>query len=374
MNNTCDYIDLAVSGVRSLRPYQPGKPEDELAREYGVSDIVKLASNENPLGPPPAAVTAVRDSLQGLARYPDGGGYQLRQVLAERLAVSADTITLGNGSNDVLELLARAYLNEQTEAVFSEHAFAVYYLATQAVGAIQRIAAAQGDNQTMAYGHDLAAFSALLSDRTRIVLIANPNNPTGTWLSSDALQAFIAAVPADVLVVVDEAYFEYVDAPDYASALPLLARYDNLVVTRTFSKAYGLAGLRVGYCVSNPQVADVLNRVRQPFNVNLPALAGAVAALDDTDYLARSLTLNTAGLEQLRQGFDRLGLRYLASQANFLCVDVGRRGDQVFQALLPKGIIVRPVGNYGLPNFIRVSVGLEHENTRFLTALEQVLQ
>lgn len=365
---SADVIDLAAPGVRALRPYEPGKPIEELEREYGVRGAVKLASNENPLGPSPRALAAARRALGGIARYPDGNGFALKRALAERLGVPSECITLGNGSNDVLELAARAFATPENEIVYSGHAFAVYPIVTRAVGARPVVAPARD------FGHDLEAMRSAVSERTRLVFIANPNNPTGTWLAAEALEAFVQAMPAHVLVVIDEAYHEYVSAPGYASLLPRLHRYPNLIVTRTFSKVYGLAGLRVGYGVSSPAVADVLNRVRQPFNVNSVALAAAFAALDDHAHVERSVRLNEQGRRQLADGFAALGLRQLPSVANFVCVDLGRPAALVYERLLREGVIVRPVASYGMPNHLRVTVGLPEENERFLKALETVVQ
>ncbi|MDS4021566.1 MAG: histidinol-phosphate transaminase [Candidatus Competibacter sp.] len=372
---TCDFLSLAAPGVRTLQPYQPGKPESELRREYGLSDIVKLASNENPLGPSPRALTAIRDALSGLARYPDGNGFELKSALSAKLGVSMAMLTLGNGSNDVLELAARAFLTAEHEAVFSEHAFAVYPIVTQAIGATARVAKANPPHHAMPYGHDPAAMLALIEDRTRVVFVANPNNPTGTWLKTAELESFLEAVPEQVIVVVDEAYGEYVDADaDCPNALRWLDRFPNLIVTRTFSKAYGLAGLRVGYAVSHPQVADLLNRVREPFNVNSLALVAAAAALDDVTHLERSRAVNRAGMKQLRNACRQVGLSWLPSAGNFLCVDVGRPGREVFLELLKRGVIARPVDNYGLPNFLRISIGTDAENARLIEALNDVLK
>lgn len=372
---TCDFLSLAAPGVRTLQPYQPGKPESELRREYGLSDIVKLASNENPLGPSPRALAAVREALPDLARYPDGNGFELKTALSAKLGVSMATLTLGNGSNDVLELAARAFLTPEHEAIFSEHAFAVYPIVTQAIGATARVAKANPPDHLMPYGHSLAAMLALINDRTRLVFIANPNNPTGTWLKTAELEAFLSAVPETVIVVVDEAYGEYVEAEaDCPDALRWLDRFPNLIVTRTFSKVYGLAGLRVGYAVSHPQVADLLNRVREPFNVNSLALVAAAAALDDAEHLERSRAVNRAGMRQLQDACRRLSLNWLPSVGNFLCVDVDRPGRGVFLELLKRGVIVRPVDNYGLPRFLRISIGTEAENARLIEALNDVLK
>jgi histidinol-phosphate aminotransferase len=364
---TCDFFSLATPGVRALDPYQPGKPIEELAREYGLTDIIKLASNENPLGPSPLAIKALQGLESSLHRYPDGGGFVLKKALAERLGVAMEQITLGNGSNDVLELAARAFATPETEVIFSEHAFAVYPIVTQAVGAKAVVTPAKD------WGHDPIAMAQAVTDRTRLIFIANPNNPTGTWVDAQALRQFLKAIPPHVLVVVDEAYFEYVDAPDYPDCLTWLGQFPNLIVTRTFSKIYGLAGLRVGYAVSHPDVANLLNRVRQPFNVNSLALSAATAALNDEAHVIRSRAVNRASLEQLSHGLTELGLRFIPSVGNFITVEFDRPGVEIYQALLRQGVIVRPVANYGMPNHLRVTVGLEEENTRFLKSLAQVV-
>jgi len=362
------YLPLTAPGLPGLTPYAPGKPVSELERELGISDSVKLASNENPLGPGSAARKAAVAALADLGRYPDGGGFELRRVLAERHGVDPAAITLGNGSNDVLDLVARTFLQPGTESVFSEHAFAVYPISTQAVGATARVASAQD------YGHDLEAMAALINERTRVVWIANPNNPTGTWLAADPLHSFLSALPESCVVVVDEAYVDYVNAPEYPDASAWLREIPNLIVTRTFSKVHGLAALRVGYGISDPRIADLLNRVRQPFNVNSPAQAAAVAALGDREHVRASVALNDAGLVQLTAGFEHLGLAWIPSVCNFVTVDLGRPSGAVDRGLLRAGCIARPVANYGLTNHLRVSVGLEPENARLLAALEQVLR
>ena len=366
---SCDFLALAVPGVQKLSPYVPGKPVDELARELELdpAGIVKLASNENPLGPSPRALDAIRAELAQLTRYPDGNGVELKQKLATRCGVTPAQVTLGNGSNDILDLVARAWLAPGCNAVFSQYAFAVYPIATQAVGAQGKVVPAK------AHGHDLEAMLAAIDANTRVVFIANPNNPTGTWFGPDALESFLARVPENVLVVLDEAYIEYAEGDELPDGLDYLARYPNLLVSRTFSKAYGLAALRVGYALSSPQVADVLNRVRAPFNVNSLALSAACAALDDADYLAASRRTNDAGMAQLETGFRKLGLQWIASKGNFIAVDFGRDAAPINQALLQAGVIVRPVAGYGMPTFLRVSIGTEQENARFLDVLGQVL-
>ena len=363
-----DFLALAQPGVQQLSPYVPGKPVDELARELDLdpASIVKLASNENPLGPSPKALEAIRSELAELTRYPDGNGFALKSRLAARCGVQLSQVTLGNGSNDILDLVARAYLAPGLNAVFSQYAFAVYPIATQAVGAQGKVVPAKD------YGHDLEAMLAAIDANTRVVFIANPNNPTGTWFGPDALERFLARVPQNVLVVLDEAYIEYAAGDDLPDGLSYLASTPNLLVSRTFSKAYGLAALRVGYGVCSAVIADVLNRVRQPFNVNSLALAAACAALADSDYLAASRRMNDAGMAQLEAGFTELGLRWIASKGNFIAFDLGREAMPIFQALLREGVIVRPVANYGMPTYLRVSIGLPAENARFLTALAKV--
>ncbi|WP_305907515.1 histidinol-phosphate transaminase [Methylomarinum sp. Ch1-1] len=358
---------LAVPGVQKLVPYVPGKPIEELERELGLSDIVKLASNENPLGANPRVAAAIQAALPELPRYPDGNGFKLKTALAEKLAVSTEQLTLGNGSNEILELIARTFLTPELEVVFSQHAFAVYPLVTQAVGAKARVVAAKD------YGHDLTAMLAQVNDRTRLVFIANPNNPTGTLLSKEALEAFIKALPASVICVLDEAYYEYVDPQSRADALTWLAKYPNLIITRTFSKAYGLAGLRVGYSVSSAEMADLLNRVRQPFNNNMLALVAAETALADSEYLGRAIAANNAGMQQLTEAFRTLGLAWIPSAGNFVSVDLRREGEPIYQALLRKGVIVRPVANYEMPKHLRVSIGTEKENQLFIKALSEIL-
>lgn len=369
-----DCHDLCVPGVRALQPYQPGKPVSELEREFGVENVIKLASNENPLGPSLHAIAAATEATRDLGRYPDGGGFLLRQALAERHELDPACITLGNGSNDVLDMIARVFLMPGVEAVFSEYAFAVYPIAVQAVGATARVATACNGTDGPLLGHNLVAMSELINDQTRVVFIANPNNPTGTWLQADTLKSFISRLPAHVVVVVDEAYFEYVDKPGYPDASQWLDDFPNLVVTRTFSKAYGLAGLRVGYSLSQPEVADLLNRVRQPFNVNSIAQAAALAALGDTEHLAQSVQLNREGIQQLVSGFEQQGFSFIESAGNFVTVDTGRDAAAVYEAMLRDGVIVRPVANYGLPGHLRISVGLPDENERLLKIFGKVLE
>ncbi len=369
----CDLMELAAPGVRQLHPYLPGKPISELERECGVSNIIKLASNENPLGPSPLALEAMRGELDELALYPDGGGFALKRALAQYHHLAPQRITLGNGSNDVLVLMAEAFLTPGLEAVYSQYCFAVYPIAVEATGATARIAPALPLCAQQPLGHDLGAMNALVGADTRIVFIANPNNPTGTWLESEALHAFIAALPSHVLVVVDEAYHEYSQSMGVPDASAWLDEFPNLVVTRTFSKAYGLAGIRVGYSLSSVDIAGILNRIRQPFNVNSLALAGAEAALADQKFIKTSVALNTAGVSQLQSGLQALGIGSIPSAANFLLADMGRPAGPLDEALLRRGIIVRLVGNYGLSQHLRITVGTSEQNQAFLRAVRELV-
>ena len=369
--NAADGVD-ALAWVRAIAPYQGGKPIEETARELGLdpAQIVKLASNENPLGMAPAAIEAIaalaRRPAADLGRYPDSNGFALKAALAARLDVPLDWLALGNGSNDILELCAAATLAPGRSGVFAQYAFAVYPLAVQARGARTIVVPARD------YGHDLDAMAAAIAPDTRLVFIANPNNPTGTYLSPDSIERFLARVPGRVLVVLDEAYNEYLVPEKRADTVAWVRRHPNLVLSRTFSKIYGLAALRIGYALAQPAVIDLLNRVRHPFNVDSFAQAAALAALDDRAFLQRSYTLNRAGLDQLAAGCRRLGLTWVPSDANFLLVRVGD-GGRIYQEMLRRGVIVRPVANYGLPEWLRITVGLEHENTRALEALAAAL-
>ncbi|WP_354624392.1 histidinol-phosphate transaminase [Psychromonas sp. MME2] len=365
---SCDFLNIANTGVQKLHPYQAGKPIEELERELGISNIVKLASNENPLGLSPMVKAALVKELEQLTRYPDANGYYLKAALAEKYAVDIKQITLGNGSNDLLELVARAFVDNSNEVIFAEHAFVVYPIVTQAIGAQAVVVAAKN------YGHDLTAMAAAVTDKTALIFIANPNNPTGTFLQQDEIVAFLKKVPEHVIVVLDEAYFEYAPASLRGNAIAWINEFPNLVVSRTFSKAYGLAGLRVGYTISNPQVADILNRVRQPFNCNSLALKAAETVLQDEQYLANGVALNAQGMADLTAFFEGHKLDYIPSMGNFITVNVGKSGDEVYQDLLREGVIVRPITGYGLANHLRISIGTQTENQRFKDALIKVLE
>jgi len=358
----------ALDYVRAIAPYQGGKSIEELAREHGIApeQIVKLASNENPLGMPASARDAMVAAMGEIGRYPDSNGFALKAALSSRFAVAADWITLGNGSNDILELAAAAMLSPGRSCVYSQYSFAVYALATQARGARAIVVPAR------AFGHDLDAMLAAIAPDTRLIYIANPNNPTGTFIESDRISAFLSRVPHDVVVVLDEAYNEYLPLEDRFDSTAWVRRYPNLLVSRTFSKAYGLAGLRVGYGIAQPQLTDLLNRVRQPFNVNVAAQAAAVAALSDDAFLARSDAVNRAGMQTFEAAFTRMELPFVPSRGNFVLVQVGPAG-RVYQELLKRGVIVRPVANYGLPEWLRISIGLPEENERLLAVLPEAL-
>ena len=359
---------LAPDYIRAIAPYQGGKPISELAREMGLNehDIVKLASNENPLGISPKAQMAIEDALDNISRYPDGNSFALREVVANKFKVAGNQIVFGNGSNDILELTARAFLRAGDEAIYSEHAFAVYPLVTQAVGATGVVIAAKQ------YAHDLDGFLQAITPKTKLIFVANPNNPTGTYIDKVALKAFFKQVPSNIIILLDEAYDEYLSDADKSQAIDWIKKFDNLVISRSMSKAYGLAGLRVGYGLMHSDVADILNRVRQPFNVNSIAQAAAVASLQDDDFVARSYALNRAGMAQMTQGLTKLGLSFIPSYANFVSFAV-KNAAVVNQKLLQNGVIVRPITNYGMPNYLRVSIGLFNENARFLEVLELIV-
>lgn len=371
-------IEKSRKEIQGLSPYQPGKPIDELAREYGLNpaDIVKLASNENPMGPSPKAIAAMEAETRELTRYPDGNGFDLKQALCQKLStvsspIKAEQITLGNGSSDILNFIVTCFVDQNDEVMFSQHAFAIYGLVTKIQGGQCSIVPAKN------YGHDLDAMAAAVNEKTRLIFVTNPNNPTGTWLSHSEIKGFMDKVPSNVVVVLDEAYFEYVDEDDYCDGLTLLSNYSNLVITRTFSKAYGLAALRVGYGISSPDIANLMNRVRPPFNVNSFALAAAVATLNDDKYVTESQVINTQGMTYLTQSFEALGLPYIPSVANFISFEIpeesGISTSEINAKLLASGVIIRPVANYEMPNHIRVSIGTPAENKTFIDVLTKIL-
>ena len=363
-----DLRALLPEWIRTLTPYPPGMPIEELERELGIQGSIKLASNENPLGPSPKAAAAIQAALGGLHRYPDGSAFYLKRRLAVRLGVRPEELVVGNGSNEIIELVVRTFLRPRDEAVMADQAFIVYRLVVQAAGATPRVVPLRD------FTHDLAAIADAITPRTRLVFLANPNNPTGTIYRRRAWEAFLRAVPRDVIVVADDAYAEYVDDPEYPDSIR--ERGDGrvpVVTLRTFSKLYGLAGLRVGYGVAPAPVIDALGRIRQPFNVNALALTGALAALDDEEHVRRTLAVNREGMAYLTEAFRELGLAYAPSAANFILVRVGAAA-RIYEALLRRGVIVRPMDVYGFPEHLRVTVGLPEENRRFVAALGAILR
>ncbi|QEP44695.1 histidinol-phosphate transaminase [Ectothiorhodospiraceae bacterium BW-2] len=365
-----DFRAKAVAAVQRLTPYLPGKPIEELQRELGLERVVKLASNENPLGPSPSAKTAMAAQLEECWLYPDGSGYRLKQRLAAHHGVQLAQITLGNGSSEPLEFILRALVNQGDEVIYSQHAFALYPLLTLAVGG-RGIAVPARE-----YGHDLAAMADSVGPKTRLIFIANPNNPTGTWLPSRTIYAFMKQLPEEVVVVIDEAYFEYAHSlrpQEIADSSQWLGEFPNLMVTRTFSKAHGLAGLRCGYSLSSPELADLMNRLRPPFNVNSLALAAAAASIENVSHIERAVRLNQQGLDYLSESFNAMGIDFIDSIGNFITFRAPIDAAKLYQKLLQQGVIVRPVANYELPDSLRVSVGLEEENQLFIEALRQSL-
>ncbi|MBX3333377.1 MAG: histidinol-phosphate transaminase [Nitrospira sp.] len=349
--------------IQSLSPYVPGKPVEELQRELGLTRVIKLASNENPLGPSPKAMAALNGAQMLLHRYPDGGGTQLRQAIADRWKVAGDQIILGNGSDEILGLLARTFLNPGDEAIMADHTFVIYKMEVTAVHGKPVVV------PLVDWTHDLETMARAITPRTKLLFLCNPNNPTGTMVSAEAVDRLMARVPADVIVVFDEAYFEYVRNSQFPDAMAYVKQGRNAIVLRTFSKIYGLAGLRIGYGVSTSEIIGFLNRVRPPFNANSLAQKAALAALGDDEHVAKSRTINVAGMEQLEQGLRALGMTPIPSETNFLYFDAKRDGRSVFDALLREGIIVRHIEG----TMIRVTIGLTDENDAFLRAFKKVL-
>lgn len=361
------YINLANQGVKTLSPYQAGKPIEELERELGISNIVKLASNENPFGFPDSAKQAIINQLNDLTRYPDANGFELKATIAGKFGVQPNQITLGNGSNDLLELFAHTFASESDEIIYSQYAFIVYPLVTKAINAIAREIPAKN------WGHDLDAFLSAINEKTKLIYIANPNNPTGNFLSHTEIADFLAKVPQNVLVVLDEAYTEFTATDKRVKSFELLQKHPNLIICRTLSKAYGLAGLRIGYAVSYPEIADLLNRVRQPFNCNSLALEAAQAVLNDDEFVKKVAENNRLEMARYEAFCTAQGLEFIPSSGNFITIDFKRPATPIYNALLREGVIVRPIGGYGLPNHLRISIGLPEENDRFFTALLKVL-
>lgn len=370
-NKTNLFCDQVLPQIQGIHPYIPGKPISELQRELGLNHVVKLASNENPLGASPAVIAAMTAELTEVARYPDGGCYALKQTLADFLGLQSSQITLGNGSNELLELVARVFAAPGDEVIYSQYAFAVYPISTQVVGATGVEVPAKD------FGHDLKAMLAAITDNTKLIYIANPNNPTGTFFTKTEWRSFIEAVPEHIIVVLDEAYIEYaqsfVDDDRYLNGIDSLESYPNLLVSRTFSKAYGLASLRIGYMAGCDELITYINQVREPFNVNQFAQVAAVAAINDQDFVGLVVATNQQGMRQLTEAFNTLDLNYIPSIGNFVCVKLGDNALQYNQDLLAEGVIVRPVANYGMNEYLRISIGTQVENEYFIDALKKVL-
>ena len=368
------FLELATPGVQQLIPYQPGKPVEELERELGIANSIKMASNENPLGPSPLALNAITNISSSINYYPDGGGFVLSNKLAKKHQLDVSNITLGNGSNDILELVTRAFLTPLHSAVFSEYSFAVYPIVVQAVGAKAKVAKAFPEShQSMPLGHDPDALLSQIDENTRIIFIANPNNPTGTWLNPATLEDLFSNIRQDIIIVLDLAYTEYMDEKLKPPINLWLEKFPNLVITQTFSKVYALAGLRMGYSMSNPEIADILNRVRQPFNTNMLAQAAALASLDDNEHVLKSVKMNNLGKTFLQHAFSEMNLNYLPTMGNFISVKVKQDALVLYQKLLQQGVIVRPVANYAMPEYLRITIGTQQQNERFVEALKQCL-
>lgn len=360
-----DFRSLANSGLRDLMPYQPGKPIEELERELGITQSIKLASNENPLGPSPKVILAVQEILQKAHFYPDGGCFELKQALAKYLSVDMNQVTVGNGSENVLELIVKAYLHKDDTAVISQYAFLTIPILLQSYGVKANVVPANE------WGHDVANMIKAIDEKTRVLFLVNPNNPTGTYTNEKDFLTLMESVPPHIIVVVDEAYSEYINEEDYPDTLSYLTRYPNMIITRTFSKVYGLAALRLGYAISSPEIADMLNRARLPFNVNSIAAKAACAALEDQEHVKKSVELNRRGMKQLMEGLDQLKLKYIPSLGNFVTVDV-EDGGEIYQKLLREGVIVRPLKAYGMPRHIRVTIGTLEQNERFLRTMQKM--
>lgn len=361
------FFNVANEGVKSLSPYQAGKPIEELERELEITNIVKLASNENPFGFPESAKQAIIAQLDDLTRYPDANGFNLKMAVSKKFGVEPNQVTLGNGSNDLIELFAHTFASEKDEIIYSQYAFIVYPLITKAINATAREIPAKN------WGHDLDAFLAAINEKTKLIYIANPNNPTGNFLTEAEVDSFLAQVPSHIIVVLDEAYTEFTAEDERLDSFGLMKKYPNLIVSRSLSKAYGLAGLRIGYAVSNPEISDLLNRVRQPFNCNSLALASAVAVMNDDAFVAKVAENNCNEMKRYEAFCQENNLEYIPSKGNFITIDFKRPAAPIYDALLREGVIVRPIAGYGMPNHLRISIGLPEENDRFFKALLKVL-
>lgn len=363
------YVNEPRETIKGLSPYQPGKPISDLKREYGLSDVIKLASNENPLGPSPLAINAIKQELTKTNFYPDGSGFDLKEKISELKNINTDQITLGNGSDDIFNFILRVFVSERDEVMVSEYGFAAYAIATRVIGADLNVVSSKN------WGHDLELMADSITERTKVIFIANPNNPTGTYNKNEEILSFLKKIPKHVVVVIDQAYHEYMlhEGDKYHDAAVYLNKFPNLIVTYTFSKAYGLAGLRIGYSLSSAETADLLNRVRLPFNVNSIGLIAATAALDDEEHIVNTVELNKRSLAFISEELSKLGLQYISLVGNFVTVDMGINAAPIYKAMLKRGVIVRPLSAYGLPGFLRISTGLSEQNHRCIEVLSNLI-
>lgn len=360
---------LVKESILSIQPYEPGKPIEEVARELGIPEpeIIKMASNENPLGPSPLGVQAIKEYADQTHLYPDGSCFYLKRDLSEHLGVKPENLILGNGSNEILQIIADTFMGPDDEVIYSRHAFVVYTLATKVAGSKAIVVDMKN------FSHDLDAMADKITDKTKVIFIANPNNPTGTMVTADDVERFMKRVPEDVLVVFDEAYYEYVTRPDFPQTLNYISDGRMVITLRTFSKIYGLAGLRIGYGISRPDIIEVMNKVRQPFNVSSLAQVAARASLKDKEHVEKSIRTNIEGKEYLYKEFEKMGLDYVPSEANFILVHMDRPGSEVMKQLLKEGVIVRPVAGYEFPNSVRITIGTMEQNQRLISSLKKVL-
>ena len=363
------FLENLNQGVLGLKPYEPGLPLEQTQKKLGLEKVIKLASNENPLGPSPKALDLLKGQLNSfssdLNRYPDGNAYDLKEAISKKYSVDMNQITIGNGSNDLIEFVSRCFLGEGKKAIYSQHGFAIYPLAIKSTGAVPIKSKAKN------WGHDLELMKDLVDDKTKLIFIASPNNPTGTAKTLQEIKDFLNNLPEDILVFLDQAYFEYIEGTEFDIPFSLIDDYPNLVISRSFSKAHGLAALRLGFCISNPELSDYLNRVRQPFNANSLALDLGKIALSDQEHIDKSVKVNSSGMERVKTAFDSFNYSYIESWGNFISFDAKQDSDVAFQYFLKKGVILRSLKVYEMPQHLRVSIGTEEEMDFFLKVLEE---
>ena len=363
------FLENLNQGVLGLKPYEPGLPLEQTQKKLGLEKVIKLASNENPLGPSPKALDLLKGKLNSfssdLNRYPDGNAYDLKEAISKKYSVDMNQITIGNGSNDLIEFVSRCFLGEGKKAIYSQHGFAIYPLAIKSTGAVPIKSKAKN------WGHDLELMKDLVDDKTKLIFIASPNNPTGTAKTLQEIKDFLNNLPEDILVFLDQAYFEYIEGTEFDIPFSLIDDYPNLVISRSFSKAHGLAALRLGFCISNPELSNYLNRVRQPFNANSLALNLGKIALSDQEHIDKSVKINSSGMERVKMAFDSFNYSYIESWGNFISFDAKQDSDNAFQYFLKKGVILRSLKVYEMPQHLRVSIGTEEEMDFFLKVLEE---